>query len=301
MLRRCRALLCFAALLTLGDCARAQEIKQKQAEVFGQKIHYLEGGSGPAVILLHGLGVDAGSWAMTTAALAKSFHVFAPDQIGFGQSDKPLMPYRISTFADFLDGFYQQAGITKATLVGNSLGGWIAMRFALAHPEKVDRLVLVGSAGLTGERWGGPKMTKEALLALHPTTREDMKKLMGAVWATRQIVTDEFVERAFAAKMRRGDGHTVMQVIESIARGEDFMDGRLGALKAPTLIVWGREDGLTPLAIGKALHEDIKGSELLVLDRCGHAPQLECSGAFNAALLKFISTPANANAASPGR
>jgi 2-hydroxy-6-oxonona-2,4-dienedioate hydrolase len=293
-------LACVAALLLLAVSARAQEVAQKQTEVFGQKIHYLEGGSGPAVILLHGLGGDSSHWALTTPALAKSFHVFVPDQIGFGKSDKPLIPYRVSTFVDFLDGFYKQAGITKATLVGNSLGGWIAMQFALAHPEKVDRLVLVGSAGLTGERWGGPKMTKESMLALNPTTREDMKKVMSVVWANKQLVTDQFVEQALTMKMRKNDGYTITQVIESIARGEDFVDGRLGALKAPTLIVWGREDALTPLAIGRALNADIKGSQLTVLEGCGHVPQLECAGGFNAALLKFISNASTADAA-PGR
>jgi 2-hydroxy-6-oxonona-2,4-dienedioate hydrolase len=301
MLRRCRRLSCFAALLALAVCAQAQGVAEKQVEVFGQKIHYLEGGAGPTVILLHGLGVDSSSWAATAPALAKSFHVFAPDQIGFGQSDKPLMPYRVATFVDFLDGFYKQTGVTKATLVGNSLGGWIAAAFALKYPEKVERVVLVDAAGLSPGRWGGPKLTREAAMQLNPATREDMRKILQAVIYNQQMITDQAVEAAFAGKLKRNDGFTTTQVIESIVRGEDLLDGRLGALRAPTLVVWGREDALTPLAIGKALHEDIKGSELLVLDRCGHAPQLECAGAFNAALLKFISTPANTGAASPGR
>jgi pimeloyl-ACP methyl ester carboxylesterase len=125
----------------------AQAPASKQVEVFGQKIHYLEAGSGPNVILLHGLGADSTNWAMNTAVLAKSFHVFVPDQIGFGESDKPLINYRVGTLVDFLDGFYKNVGITKATVVGNSLGGWTAMAFTLAHPDKVERLVLVDSAG----------------------------------------------------------------------------------------------------------------------------------------------------------
>jgi pimeloyl-ACP methyl ester carboxylesterase len=290
-----------AALLLLAVCAHAQEVAPKQTEVFGQKIHYLEGGSGPTVILLHGLGVDSSSWAATSPALAKSFHVFAPDQIGFGLSDKPLMPYRVATFVDFLDGFYKQTGITKATLVGNSLGGWIAAAFALKYPEKVEKVVLVDAAGLSPARWGGPQLTREAAMQLNPATREDMRKILHVVFYNKQMVTDQLVETAFAGKLKKNDGFTTTQVIESIVRGDDLLDGKLGALRAPTLVVWGREDVLTPLGIGKALHEDIKGSELLVIDRCGHAPQLECAGAFNAALIKFISTPANANVASPGR
>ncbi len=122
----------------------AQAPASKQVDVFGQKIHYLEAGSGPVVILLHGLGADATNWAMNTAVLAKSYHVYVPDQIGFGESDKPAINYRVGTLVDFLDGFYKKLGITKATVVGNSLGGWTAMAFTLAHPDKVDRMVVGG-------------------------------------------------------------------------------------------------------------------------------------------------------------
>ena len=132
----------------------AQAPASKQVEVFGQKIHYLEAGSGPNVILLHGLGADATNWAMNTSMLAKSFHVFVPDQIGFGESDKPMINYRVGTLVDFLDGFYKKVGITKATVVGNSLGGWAAMAFTLAHPDKVERMVLVDSAGYSFEKLG---------------------------------------------------------------------------------------------------------------------------------------------------
>src|SRR5208337_3117287 len=129
----------------------AQAPVDKNVEVFGQKIHYLEAGSGPVVILLHGLGGDARIWAFTTPALASKFHVYVPHQNGFGASEKPQIDYRVGTLVDFLDGFYKKLGITKATLVGNSLGGWTAVDFTMAHPDKVDKLVLVDSAGYSLE------------------------------------------------------------------------------------------------------------------------------------------------------
>src|SRR5207245_2808225 len=98
--------------------------------VFGQNIHYVEARQGSAVILLHGLGAVKEVWAGNLGALSAKYHVYALDQIGFGHSDKPLLDYRIATFADFLYGFMQSQHLSKATLVGNSLGGWIALDFA---------------------------------------------------------------------------------------------------------------------------------------------------------------------------
>src|SRR4029453_1852895 len=108
-----------------GQGTQKPTILDKEIAVFGQKIHYVEAGSGPAVILLHGLGGSTQVWQMNIGALAAKYHVFVPDQIGFGKSDKPLVNYRIRTYVDFLDQFCKQLKIERATLVGNSMGGWI--------------------------------------------------------------------------------------------------------------------------------------------------------------------------------
>ena len=267
----------------------AQAPASKQVEVFGQKIHYLEAGSGPNVILLHGLGADATNWAMNTAVLAKTFHVFVPDQIGFGESDKPMINYRVGTLVDFLDGFYKKVGISKATIVGNSLGGWTAIAFTLAHPDKVERMVLVDSAGYSFEKLGGPKPTKETLDGLNPATVAASQAVMALILANKSLATDQIAEQFFASHLRKNDGYTIERFIESILRGEDVVDGKLGAIKVPTEIIWGREDALTPLAEGQMLSTEIAGSEMVILDHCGHIPQFECAAPFNAALLKFLS------------
>ena len=267
----------------------AQAPESKQVEVFGQKIHYLESGSGPNVILLHGLGADATNWAMNTAVLAKSFHVFVPDQIGFGESDKPMINYRVGTLVDFLNGFYQKVGITKASLVGNSLGGWTAMAFTLAHPDKVERMVLVDSAGYSFEKFGHPKPTQAMLDALNPSTVAGCKTLLAVIFANKALATDQNAEQLFAAHLKKNDGYTIERFIESILRGEDVVDGKLGAIKVPTGIIWGREDTLTALAGGQMLAKEIAGSEMVILDHCGHVPQFECAAPFNEALVKFLS------------
>jgi len=283
---------CFVLLAFIFFAARAHAPapESKQVEIFGQKIYYLEAGaaSNPAVILLHGLGGDMSNWAMTVPALSGKYHIYVPDQIGFGKSDKPIVNYRVAMLVEFLDAFCKKLGVQKATLVGNSLGGWTAAAFAIAHPEKVDKLVLVDAAGYTSKRWGGPELTKEILAALNPSTTEDFKRLFGLIFYNKAMQTDQFAEAALTNKFKRGDGYTVNSFIESIVRGEDFLDGKTKAIKAPTLALWGKDDGLTPLGIGKAFVEDIPGAQLVVIDDCGHVPQMEKAPEFNSALLKFL-------------
>jgi 2-hydroxy-6-oxonona-2,4-dienedioate hydrolase len=180
--------------------------------------------------------------------------------------------------------------------VGNSLGGWTAAAFAIAHPDKVDKLVLVDAAGYTSKRWGGPEMTKEALAALNPSTTEDLKRLFGLIFYNKAMLTDQIVETQLANKFKRGDGYTINSFIESILRGEDFLDGKTRGIKVPTLALWGKDDGLTPLGIGKSFVEDIPGAQLVVIDNCGHVPQMEKAAEFNSALLKFLGAEQTAQA-----
>ena len=292
---RSRALklaLAIVTLLAISITASAQTTAAKQsavadktATIYGVKIHYQEAGSGPAVILLHGLGGDVSNWAQTIGPLSQKYRVIVPDQIGFGRSDKPMINYRVGTLVDFLDGFYKELKLERASLVGNSLGGWTAAAYALAHPEKVERLVLVDAAGfaITGD------VDPRILNGLNPSTRDAVKQVMSLVFYNKQIyASDAAVDLLFTRKMTAGDGYTIQRFIDSITRGEDVLDNRLGAVKHPTLIIWGREDGLTPIAMGERFKKEIQGSGLVVLEKCGHVPQLEKAAEFNATLMKFL-------------
>jgi triacylglycerol lipase len=283
-----RRFLAPAVVLLAALSVRADAPADKTVDVFGQKIHYLEAGSGPVVILLHGLGGSASNWAATTPVLASKFHVYVPDQIGFGASDKPQIDYRVGTLVDFLDGFCKKLGITKASVVGNSLGGWTAVNFTLAHPDKVEKLVLVDSAGYSLDHNGATKPPRELLQTMNPSTVAQAKQLMGMILANKSMVTDQFAEGLFAQHLRAGDGYTIDRFIDSILRGDDVVDGKLAAVKVPTLIVWGKQDALVPLAAGQWFSQDIAGSELVTLDGCGHVPQMECAAKFNGALAKFL-------------
>ena len=111
---------------------------------------------------------------------------------------------------------------------------------------------------------------------------------MKLIFYHQQMITDAFVRQVLTGRLQNNDGYTINRFIDSILRGEDVLDGKLAAIKAPTLIIWGRQDMLTPMGIGEALKQDITGSSLSVLDQCGHVPQLECAAPFNRALLDFL-------------
>ena len=251
--------------------------------VLGANLHYVDAGSGSVVVVLHGLADDVGVWESVMPALAAKHRVIALDQIGFGRSDKPLLGYRAGTFVDFLDGFLNELKIDRASLVGNSLGGWIAANFALAHPERIERLVLCDAAGYAAV----PKtMDPRALNALRLASREDIRYLGPLAFHNKQFYED--VDLAFKQRVTAGDNYTVNQLLDSMIRGEDVLDGRLGAIHKPTLIVWGREDKLIPLNFAERFHKEITGSRLEVIDDCGHMPHVECADKFNHALLKFF-------------
>ena len=279
-------LLAGASLTALASQANAPAAKE--IVVFGQKIHYLEAGSGPTVILLHGLGGSSGAWQQNIGPIAEKFHVFALDQIGFGKSDKPLVNYRVRTYVDFLDQFCKQLKIERASLVGNSMGGWIAAAFTAAFPDRVDKLVLENAAG-----YAPPKdFDLRSLYGLNPTTRAGMKVLVARVFYNKAFLTDAAIDQSLAFRLAAGDGYTIHSIVESIVRGDDFLDDSVKTIKRPTLIIWGREDGLVPLADGERFNKEITGSKLLVIDQCGHVPNIEKAADFNAALMKFLTADA---------
>jgi len=277
-----RIVLLIAIALFVTLVAKAQT--PKEVLVFGQKIQYVEAGSGPTVILLHGLGGSSQVWQFSIPALAEKYHVIAPDQIGFGKSDKPLVNYRIRTYVDFLDQFCKQLKIERATLVGNSMGGWIAAMFTASFPDRVDKLVLVDAAG-----YAPPKdFDTRVFFGLNPTTCEGVKVLVAKVFYNKAFQTDAFIDQSIAVRLAAGDGYTINSITESIIRGEDFLDDIVKTIKRPTLIIWGRQDGLVPLAEGERFNKDIAGSKMIVIDQCGHMPNAEKPGEFNAAVLKFL-------------
>ena len=260
--------------------------QEKSVTVFGAKIRYLEAGDAakPTVILLHGLGAKAESWQLTIPALAANYHVIAPDQIGFGKSDKPFLKYRVGTYADFLDKFMAELKIEKASLVGNSMGGWVAGLMAVKYPNRVEKIVLADAAGILPEN-----INTDAIYQLNNSTRDEIRANLKLIFATPAFQNNEaLVDQFMTQRVVTNDGYTINSLIESIKRKEDFLNDRLGEIKKPTLIIWGKQDGLLPVSDAEIFKKGIANSQLVIFDNCGHVPQFEKALDFNKTVLEFL-------------
>lgn len=272
--------------------------------VAGTRTRIVEAGRGDPVVLLHGFGDSLGTWRYTLPTLARTHHVVAADLPGFGRSHpashRPLLDW-YAHWAEELIAAVAPRG--RAVLVGNSLGGAVALDTALRTPLRVSRLVLVSPAGLgrgvplwwrlvTAQLPLLPPLAGPAAAAL---PRAVLARVVAEVYTAlvfhRPAQVDAACMRDFAAYYRSADdirrlfdlGHDVVRELST---------GRLIAqatkLAVPTLMVWGRHDRLVPHAHGMALQRAVPAAQLYVMDDCGHCPQLERPAEFGAALQRFL-------------
>src|SRR5713101_2410006 len=220
----------------------------KTIAVFGQTIHYWDVGVGPVVVLVHGLGSKKEDWLPVIGPLSQKYRLLVPDQIGFGRSDKPLLDYSVQTYVDFLNELLRQLKVEKATLVGESLGGWICGLYAAeitggAHLIPVEKLVLVDAAGLKQER---------PIPDLNPSSLAAMRGVMEAVFYDTSWVNEDALKKVFTDKLATKDSYTVRSILSNPALATERLDERLGSIKVPTLVTWGKQDRLLPIEIGRA-------------------------------------------------
>lgn len=272
----------------LGQTSGKQP-EDKTIAVFGQTIHYWDVGSGPVLVLVHGLGSGkAEDWGRVIAPLSQKYRVIALDQVGFGHSDKPLVDYRIQTYVDFLNEFLRELKVEKANLMGESLGGWISALYVVevsggAHLVPVEKLVLVDAAGLKQDK---------PIPNLNPSTLADMRKLMEAVFYDTSWLTEEMLHTIFTDKLAKHDGYTVHSILSGPALSSELLDGRLADVHVPTLVVWGKQDTLLPIASGERYATGIAGAKLVSFDQCGHVPPVEKTAEFVSVVEAFLGTSA---------
>jgi 2-hydroxy-6-oxonona-2,4-dienedioate hydrolase len=285
-----KILLAAGLLFTLAAPALAQtpQVTQKDATVLGFKLHYLEAGQGVPVVLLHGLGGDGSRWAPNIRGLAADFRVIALDQIGFGESDKPLANYHTGMLAEFLVGFLKTIGVPKASLVGNSMGGAVAAYTAVHYPQVVDRLVL-SDAPPYRPSTNAPPPDPRLRQIQNGVTRDETREFFRILFHNKSLVTDAVVEEQLILRLR--SAFTISKIQEAFYSGVGGLsDEQVRGIKAPTLIVWGKYDELVgpPELFGERLHRDISGSKFVVIDDAGHLPQLEKADEFNRVVREFL-------------
>jgi 2-hydroxy-6-oxo-octa-2,4-dienoate hydrolase len=258
----------------------------------GIKTNYLEAGEGAPVVLVHGSGPGVtayANWRLNLPDLARHFHVYAPDMAGFGFSDKPAgASYSMAGWVDQLIGFLDALDIERASLVGNSFGGGLAIRMAVDHPGRVDRLVLMGAMGVSfpiteglDQVWG------------YQPSFENMRRTLDYFAYSRELVNDELAEVRYRAALAPGVQEAFSSMfpaprqrwVEAMSTPEE----QIRAIPHEALIIHGRDDQVIPLSNAYRLLSLIERSELHVFGRCGHWSQIEWAADFNATLIRFLS------------
>ena len=272
---------------------------ERRAILSGQELLFLDSGTGPAVLFIHGLTGSSRNWAHLVDALNAHHRVLAPDLHGHGESAKPSGDYSLGAFASGLRDFLSILGIDSVTIVGHSFGGGVAMQLAYQHPHLVDRLVLVGSGGLGREvSWLLRLLTlpgaEYVMPIAFPKPIVDRATQVGRLLGRRNIRSAKFGEmwRAYSslagATNRRAFVRTMRGVIEPTGQTINATDRLYLAAHVPTMIVWGDHDGIIPVAHAHAAHELISTSRLEIIEGTGHFPHVEQPDTFANLLIDFV-------------
>lgn len=266
--------------------------EEKVADIDGVKVVYIEAGEGPTIIFVHGLGGSISDWRENFEYFSEKYHVIILDLPGYGKSEKREdIPYGMDYFTEVIAKLMDRKNIEKATLVGNSMGGFIAANFALRHPDRLDKLVLVDANGalnmprplvkvfekVSTKTW--MKIINERMIDSTPKNVFYSPEFFPYDRIEETMIiyhSDEFPKWVDA--MRRS----------AISLGNTRIKKRLGEIKTPTLIVWGFNDKLVRLDAARVFNADIPDSMLFIVKECGHMPQLEKPDVFNKAVDIFL-------------
>jgi 2-hydroxy-6-oxo-octa-2,4-dienoate hydrolase len=257
----------------------------------GIATNYLDSGEGPVVVLVHGSGPGVtgyANWRMNIPFLAQRNRVIVPDMAGFGYSARPEgLVCDVDVWAEQVVAVLDALGVERASIVGNSFGGAIALRVAIRNPERVDSLVLMGSVGVPFPITEG----LDAVWGYEPSVAAMRRLLQLFVW-NRELATEDLAELRHRASIEPGFQESFAALFPTPRqRWVDALtspDEQIRALKHPTLVIHGREDRIIPLGNSLRLAEMIDGAHLHVFGHCGHWSQIEQKDAFNRLVSDFL-------------
>ena len=270
-------------------------MRHQYIDVQGMRTHYVVAGEGPPVILVHGLGASIVAWRETIDPLSQGNTVYAMDIPGHGDSDKPVIAYTSRAGVEFVGHFMDALDISRAALVGNSMGGLLSLGFTLDQPHRVTRLVLVDAAGL-GRRL--PLFMRLASLPLVGSlilrfTLGNDRILLRQVFYDRRFATDGLLQELARVRASVGAKRAELSAIRNGVnlwgeRPHDILVERLPELKMPLLIVWGAQDRIIPQAHARDAARRAPEAQVAILPQCGHWPQIEKSQEFNSLVREFL-------------
>ena len=267
----------------------SEEVEEKDIDVGGLAAHCLIAGpvNAPHVVFVHGLGGSLATWSLNLPAFAEQFRICALDLIGAGSSAKTATDYSVSALAEFLARFLDALGPDwqRVSIVGHSLGGAIALAFAGSYPQRVERLVLVDSAGL------GPEIDRTVLdLMSSEPTQENLRTELTHFFAQAGLLQQALVELLYQQRLQPGAHEALVATAHAaFGDGQQRLDLRdtLAGLNIPVLVVWGDADAVIPVAHAQEAKRAHQG-RLEVFAGSGHCPHIEGAGAFNQLVHSFL-------------
>lgn len=274
------------------------ELELRGGELDGLSLHYVALGRGPAVVMVHGLGGFAESWRHNVEALASRASVFAVDLPGFGQSAKPPGRYRLTDFAKAMHGFIEALGLGPLSIVGHSLGGAVALTYALTYPRRVERIALVG--GLVpgcGYRFSWPARLAAvqglgealALCGCAPLYRASIARCFAAPIASEvDFLVDAYYAARTCPEAKAAFLATLRAMTVDLAEHANDYRRALASLDIPVLLIHGRQDRVVPASHCAEAARALPRAGVRWIERCGHFPQIEHSATVNAWLGDFL-------------
>jgi pimeloyl-ACP methyl ester carboxylesterase len=260
----------------------------------GIETNYFEAGSGEPVLMLHGSGPGVSAlanWQHNIPTLAQRFHVLAPDIVGFGATERPDgIVYSLRTWSDHVWAFLDAHAIQRTAIVGNSLGGRIALQMATDRPDRITKMVLMGTPGV-----GMTPTDGLAALRAYEPSHDAMRDLLRNYFAVDPaMITDELVEIRFAASIAAGayEAYQAMFFDPRHAGSElGITENEVRTITTPALLVHGREDKVVPMHVSVTMLGLLPNADLHVFSRCGHWTQIERADEFSALVADYLARP----------
>jgi pimeloyl-ACP methyl ester carboxylesterase len=258
-----------------------------KAKVRDFEMYYEDTGKGTPLVLIHGVGGDSTEWSEVSPEMSKEIRCIAVDLRGHGKSEKPDMPYTQDMFADDVAALLDILKISKAYICGISMGGFVAQKMALTHPEKVDGLILIDTTPRMPAKsiqvagaWGKAFAEK----GLQAYIDAEIKDIFHPMFARRH---KDAIKR-FADSMKTREAKTSARVQQGYMKSPPVMEKDIKKIKAPTLIIHGREDGVVPAEEAELMHREIQNSQIAIIPFAGHGALLERPDYFIDLILYFI-------------
>jgi pimeloyl-ACP methyl ester carboxylesterase len=270
----------------------SEEATSKFAQAGGLRIHYNEVGSGEALICLHGAGPGATSWSnfrTNLDAFSSKYRTILWDMPQYGKSDKVVIPEKRLTYVSgILRDFMDQEGIAKARFVGNSMGGQVAIKLAIDSPERVEKLVVIGSTPVGQSLFcpmplEGIKMIGNYYKGDGPSL-DKMRALIQTLLFDSSFLTEEVLQERYASSI----DPEVVRIMRDSPPGREDLGDQLHKVQCPALIVWGMDDRFGALDIGLLMTRKFQNARMHIFTKCGHWAQVEHADEFNALVMDFM-------------